>query len=226
MNALSISLVLQNNKKVLSIKDVTPLTIDTGWGNGTPFDFNSFFDTQNVNYPTTDIIVELTAEIKTSTGVKVYNSIMTRDDFGMATIGNLLIDSPSDVFYNIAFIGGEFVPIAYTATNVDSFDDIPDGIYKINYTIQVDTAMPESDGELESEYVLTDTADEVIKRITDNVTDKMFINANFDLEEILDYLVYAAMHSSLATARLVSARETILNTLDHINNEDYEYFTD
>ena len=76
------------------------------------------------------------------------------------------------------------------------------------------------------EYVLTDTADEILLSKTDDIQDKMFVCSNFDIEDALDYLVYRTMHASLTVARLVASKETILNTLDHINNEDYEYFQD
>ena len=215
----AISVILQNRDKVLTIRDVTIPTVSEGWG--VDWEFDDFFDANQIGINDTEITINIVIETKDIT----YTKTLLRSDFtNMASIDNENISEQADIYYNIGMINGELIALSYNdSISLIDLQELPDGIYSIEYII---TDLFEEENKLDEMYVLTNKADEVLVKKSNEIQDKLFVCPYFDIEDAFDYLTYEAMHTSLTTASKVSQRDTIINTLDHINNEDYEYYKD
>ena len=229
MGTLKVGLKLYNDKRVLNIKDLTEfITGNFGWDNGSldGWTIPSFFYTDNADYA--NRAISLKVDIVTPN--KTYTKEFTRDDFVDMTspAGTPVIVTQTDIYYNIGIdkVTDELVYVPRTGANLDDYIIFPDGIYSITYQLDLNVGTSEFDHFVYSSYVLTENAEEVLLDKTDKLYDEMFNCPNFDIQEAVDYLVYRTLYASLTTSRIISNIDAVLNIIDHINNESYEFYPD
>ncbi len=229
MGTLKVGLKLYNDKKILTIRDLTEfITGNFGWNNGSGDNWTipAFFYTDDVEYLTK----EISLKVEVITPDKTYSKVFTRDDFYdlLTPAASPIITTQENIYFNIGIDADtdELVYVPRIGADLSAYKSFNDGIYNITYQLDLNTGTPEFDHYVYSNYVLTEYAEEILMRKTDELYDKMFSCPNFDIQEAMDYLVYRTLYASLTTSRIVSNIDAMLNIIDHINNESYEFYPD
>ena len=209
--SLEISASVQNDRKALVLIDTTSVVDSLGNPEGWGVDFN-FVDYYIAGTETASLDIIIYNCDGTSDTVTVD---LTADGFfeGVTNQGELI--------YNLVKIDGVFELISPDAFDDDTAEVLPDGIYNITYSL---TTISSPEPTFTDNFLFKDNAELILVDKAINLDSKIFSSNTTDLVQLVDISVLEAMMFIVENGDLDSDRVAILNMLNIINSEEYEYY--
>ena len=209
---LELTGTIHPNRKGFIIRDTTDSKdeygVSQGWGT----------DIFIVNYRSTG-----SGTAVLSVTVDSYDGTQETLSFNVKTLGLLdSISSQSDMTFILVYDGTDWSLIDYSTFDADSYVEIPDGIYTLNYILTYSS----TSYEYEESYYVSANAEDIIDSLAINLNVKMLVAETTDLVQLIDILALESLLFVANHSDETSENSTLLSCLKTINNGEYEYYAD